>query len=339
MKKILITGSAGFVGQALVARFHQMGYSVIAIDVNKHEVPQGVQMIQLDITDKDQVIELFKNQNINSIIHNASIVHTKQSQEKIIWKVNYEGSSHILESAQLSKTVQKIVYISTASAVYEGKDIENGNEELSYSSISQAPYADAKIAAEKKLLADNGKNNIAICAIRPHIIFGPNDSRFLPTILEKAQKNKLKYGVGKGDKLSDFTYIDNLIDAIELVEKKLSIDDITAGKPYFVTNGEPMEFFSFVNLFLQELGYPQVKKRIPYKLAYFVASIKEAWDTFVKGGTLNSESGFSRFTIRYLCTHHYFSINQAKKDFGYSPSISLTEGVKKTVQALKKLKK
>ena len=85
--------------------------------------------------------------------------------------MNHGGSQTVLAAAKAEK-VPKLVYVSTASAVYEGKDILNGDETMPYSSISQAPYADSKIAAEKELLAANG-DEIATCSLRPHVIFGP----------------------------------------------------------------------------------------------------------------------------------------------------------------------
>ena len=83
-----------------------------------------------------------------------------------------------------------------------------------------------------------------------------------------------------------------------------------------------------------ELGYPPIKGKVPYWLAYSAAAIAEGIDT-LKGGTLNSEDGLTRFAVRYLVTHHYYSIEKAKRDLDWSPRVSLAEGIKKTVAALK----
>ena len=60
---------------------------------------------------------------------------------------------------------------------------------------------------------------------------------------------------------------------------------------------------------------------------------EEGVDT-LKGGTLNAEEGLTRFAIRYMCTHHYFSIEKARRDLGYNPSVGVDEGIERTCQHL-----
>lgn len=104
---------------------------------------------------------------------------------------------NVMDACRANK-IKRLVYISSASAVYEGQDIRNGDETLPYSSISQAAYADSKIEAEKELLSMSGTDGVNVCAIRPHVVFGPEDNRFVPNILEKAATGKLKFEVRCG---------------------------------------------------------------------------------------------------------------------------------------------
>ena len=122
------------------------------------------------------------------------------------------------------------------------------------------------------------------------MVFGDGDNRFMPAILEKAAQGKLKRAIGDRDKLSDFTYVTNLVDAILMAEDNLEPNSAVAGQAYFITNGEPMAFFDFVEKVLVELGYPPITGKVPYWLAYAVAAIAEGIDT-LKGGTLNAEGG------------------------------------------------
>jgi sterol-4alpha-carboxylate 3-dehydrogenase (decarboxylating) len=267
------------------------------------------------------------------VYHNASLVHTKHNRQEDVWSVNLGGTEAVLAACRAEK-VPRLVYVSSASAVYEGRDIEDGDESLPYSSISQAPYADSKIAAEKKVLAAHGEG-LAACAIRPHVVFGPGDTRFLPAILARARAGKLNFGVGRGDKLSDFTYVDNLVDALLLAEAELAPGGKAGGQAYFITNGEPYPFFKFVADVLAELRLPAMKGNAPYALAYAVAAVAEAWDT-LKGGTLHAEDGLTRFAVRYMCTHHYFSIAKAKRELGYLPAVSIAEGIRRTCAEIAK---
>jgi sterol-4alpha-carboxylate 3-dehydrogenase (decarboxylating) len=274
-------------------------------------------------------------EGVTSVFHNASLVHTKHNREDDVWSVNLGGTRSVLRACWQAR-VKKLVYVSTASAVYEGKDIERGDESLPYARKSQAPYADSKIAAEREVLAASGQRGVLTCAIRPHVVFGPGDKRFLPAVLQKAKAGKLRLSVGLYNrKLSDFTYVDNLIAALLLADERLSADGPVSGQAYFITNGEPMPFFDFVGRVLRELGLPKIVGAVPYPLAYAVAAVKEAIDT-LRGGTLNAEGGMSRFAVRYMVRHHYFDIGKARRELGYVPRVGLDEAIRLTCNELRR---
>lgn len=329
-RKVLITGGQGFVGRALVDRFADQGHEVTCGDLATEAVRDDVRFRALDIRDRDAVGAAAEG--MDTVIHNASMVHTKHNREEDVWAVNLTGTQNIVDACE-AHAVSRLVYISSASAVYEGKDIENGDESLPYARISQAPYADSKIAAERKVLAFSGTETTQACAIRPHVVFGPGDSRFIPAVLDKAQEGKLGRAIGNRDKLSDFTYISNLVDAVVAAEARLAPGGAACGQPYFVTNGEPMVWFDFVEKLLVELGYPPITGRVPYWVAYAAATIAETIDT-LKGGTVNAENGLTRFAIRYMVTHHYFSIAKARRELEWTPAVSLEEGIRLTADHL-----
>ena len=327
----LVTGACGFIGRHLVDAFADRGGSVVAVDLGSERWRDDVRWETGDVRDVARMTELCRG--VDTVIHNASLVHTRRNKEELVWEVNHGGTRNVLAACR-EAGVQRLVYMSSASVVYEGRDIVEGDEQLPYTSISQAPYADSKVAAEKDVLAANGEGGVATCALRPHVVFGPHDQRLLPALLQRARAGKLKIGVGRDDKRSDFTYIDNLVDATVAAAERLAPGSALAGQAYFITNGEPMAFFAFVDAVLVALGLPKTRGRIPFGVAYPVAAIKEAWDT-LKGGSLGNEGNFSRFTVRYLCTDHFFSIAKARRDLGYEPKVSVAEGIGRTVEHLR----
>jgi nucleoside-diphosphate-sugar epimerase len=328
----LVTGGGGFVGRALVNALVARGDQVIVVEPHGAPFRDDVRFERVDIRDTETLSRLCEG--VTTLFHNASLVHTKHNRVDDVWSVNLGGSRSVLRAAWAAR-IKKLVYVSTASAVYEGEDIENGDESLPYSRRSQAPYADSKIAAEREILAASGQRGVLTCAIRPHVIFGPGDTRFIPAILGRAKAGKLRLSVGVNNrKLSDFTYVDNLVDALLCADEKLVPDSPVAGQAYFVTNGEPIPFFSFVSKVLAELGLPAIVGAVPYPVAFAAAALKEALDT-LRGGTLNAEDGMSRFAVRYMVRHHYFDIGKARRDLDYTPRVSLDEGIRLTCQHLK----
>lgn len=322
----VVTGASGFVGSHLVRRLHARGDTVVATDLRaRTDLPVPVR--EADITDPASLASVVRGADV--VFHSASLVQTARMGPERVWAVNLGGTEALLEASRAAG-VKRFVYVSSASVVYEGRDIQDGDETLPYARSSQAPYADSKIAAEKLVLAADHAGGMRTNAIRPHVIYGPGDGRFLPAIAARARAGTLKVGVGRGTKLSDFTYIDNLIDALVLADEVLARRPELGGRAYFVTNGEPMGFWDFVDRVLVAMGKPKTRGRVPYPLAYGIAALVE----LSRGRSQRPEDGFTRFAVRYMCTHHWFSIRRAQQELGYAPKVDIAEGIARTVAAL-----
>ena len=327
MTTSVVTGGVGFVGKHLVEALRARGDTVRVLDiVETSPFAADVDYRRVDITNASEVNAALEGADV--VFHNASLVHTSKNRIAEVWAVNRDGARHVIDGCR-EQGVTKLIYVSSGSVVYDGKDIEAGDESMPYATTSQAPYADSKIEAEKLTLAASGEGGLLTCAIRPHVIFGPGDGRFMPAVLRNAKAGRLKVQVGRGTWLSDYTYISNLIDAMLLADEKLVPGSPVAGSAYFITNGEPMPFWDFVKQVLARLSFPPIRYRAPHQLVYGIAAIKEGIDT-LRGGTLNAENGLSRFAVRYMCTHHYFDINKARRELGYDPKVSMQEGIEKT---------
>ena len=334
MSTILVTGGCGFVGAAISRALIERGDEVWILDRAASCPLEGARHLKIDLGDRVAVSKACAG--VDAIVHNASLVHTRQTRRELVWAVNVGGTRHLLAAAR-AHGISSFVYISSGSVVYEGRDIEHGDESLPYCSVSQAPYADSKIAAEKLVLEHNGVEGVATCALRPHVVFGPGDGRFLPALLANARAGRLRVQVGRGDWLSDYTYVDNLVDAVLLALDALAgqgLDSRAAGQAYFITNGEPIPFWDFVRQILAQLDFPPIKYKVPGRLVYAIAAIKEGVDS-LRGRTITAEDGLTRFAIRYMCTHHYFSIDKARRELGYEPRISIRRGIELTCAHLR----
>lgn len=332
-QRSVVTGAVGFVGANLVDALVARGDDVVSLDLAPKAHRDDVTYARVDITDYEAVKKALAG--ATTVFHNASVVQTRKGQEDKVWGVNLGGSQNILRACQ-ELGVKKLVYVSSASAVYEGNDICSGDETMPYSTISQAPYADSKIAAEKELLAAHGVRGVAICALRPHVIFGPGDNRLIPNLLLRAKQGTLRFSVGRSrGKLSDYTYVSNFVDALLAADVHLALDSKVGGQAYFITNGEPMGFFDFVDIFLAEIGAKPILVDVPYPIVYSIAAIKEGLESIRPTMKVGQEDGMTRFAVKYMCTHHYFSIAKARRDFGYVPQVSIREGVKRTAAHLR----
>jgi sterol-4alpha-carboxylate 3-dehydrogenase (decarboxylating) len=326
---MLVTGGCGFVGRRLVDALADRGDEVTVFDLAGEAWRDDIRLVRGDLTDRQAITDACAG--IDVVFHSASLVHTKANRGELVRAVNIDGARNVLAACR-EHGVGKLIYVSSASVVYAGQDIRNGDESLPYAETFPALYAETKAIAERELLAASG-DGPEICAIRPHVVFGPGDTRLIPAILGRAQANKLMFQVGGDDKLSDFTYVGNVVQALLLAESRLEPGSAVSGQAYFITNGEPMPFWRFVRRIVEPLGYRGPRMRIPFRVAYAAAAVREGIDT-LRGGTLHAEEGISRFAIRYLCSDHYFSHAKATRDLGYMPATSLDEAIAETVASL-----
>ena len=325
VRSALVTGGCGFLGRAVVDALAARGDRVTVLDHRVDPWRSDVQFVRGDICDARVVEDAVAGQDV--VFHSASLVHTKHNRLETVRAVNIDGTRNVLRACQ-QHAVPRLVYVSSASVVYDGHDIENGDESLPYAPSFPAPYAETKRIAEEEVLKASGQHGVLTCAIRPHVVFGPGDTRLVPAILGRAREGKLKFSVGLGEKkLSDFTYVTNVVDAMLAADLRLVPDSPVPGQAYFITNGEPMSFWDFVAKVLPPLGFQPPSLAIPRAIAYAAAAVREAFDTYVRGGTLNAEEGLSRFAIRYICSHHYFSHARATRELGYVPRVRMAEGI------------
>lgn len=330
-RRILVTGGSGFIGHAIVDGLAAVGHEVIAADIADPAQPRSdATYARLDITEPEPLARIAAG--VDSIVHCASVVSTRQNDGDTVWHHNHGGTLNVLAACE-HHGISRLVHISSASVVFSGHDIAGGDESLPYAAVALAPYAASKIAAEKAVLEFAGsQSRTRACALRPSMVFGPGDARLIPSILRQADSGRLKREIGSRDTLQDFTYIDNVADAVVAAEGRLDAGSPLNGEAYFVTNGEPMAFYAFVETLLRGLGYTPPTGRVPFWIAYAGAAVLEAIGA--ARGRNHGEERVSRFAVKYLVTAKNYRIDKARRDFGWVPRVTLAEGIERTVAHL-----
>ena len=149
-------------------------------------------------------------------------------------RANVVGTANVLAACR-KHGIQRFVYTSSPSVVFDGRDMEGVDESAPYATHYDAHYPRTKALAEKEVLAANGPS-LATVALRPHLIWGPGDNHLVPRILARARAGRLRR-IGKHNKLIDSTYIDNAADAHLAAADRLLPGSPVAGKAYFISNG------------------------------------------------------------------------------------------------------
>jgi nucleoside-diphosphate-sugar epimerase len=316
----LVTGGGGFLGGAIVRRLRDRGDHVHSF--SRRRYPEldalGVTQHQGDIADPIAVSRAAAGCDI--VFHVAAKAGVG-GRYRDYHRANVLGTANILTACR-HHGISRLVYTSSPSVVFDGRDMAGVNESVPYPSHYDAAYPQTKAIAERMVLRANGVA-LATVSLRPHLIWGPGDNHLIPRILARARAGRL-HRIGTESKLIDSVYIDNAADAHLLAADHLAPGSPIAGKTYFITQGEPVPLWDLVNRILHAAGLGPVTRSIPPRLAFGVGWLMEVIYAIFRP---HEEPPLTRFMARELTTAHWFDISAARRDLGYEPKVSLEEGL------------
>lgn len=333
-KIAVVVGGCGFLGRHLVEGLVERGYKVRVFDLRTTFSMEEVEFSTGDLCKKEDLLPILEGASI--VFHTASPPPSCNNRD-LFYQVNVGGTQILLEAC-LEAGVGRLVLTSSASVVYEGKDIKNGTEELPYALRPMDYYTETKILQEKLVLEYNDPGGILTIAVRPHGIFGPRDPQMLPTVVSAAQAGKMKYIIGDGKNIVDFTHVKNVVHGHILAAESLTQYSSTAGQAYNITNNEPIPFWTFLSRILTELDYPPPSIHLPYWLLYLIAWLLQCLSLLLSPLT-SFKPTFTPMRVALAGTHHYYSCQKAQRDLGYSPPLSLEDGLQQTIDTFSHLKR
>lgn len=320
--RALVTGGGGFLGKAIVRQLVARGDRVRSFSRSAHPALDvlGVEHRCGAIDDADAVCRAAKD--CDMVFHVAAKAGVWGPYQDY-YRANVLGTQQVIAACR-TNGIRRLVYTSSPSVVFDGRDMEGVDESVPYPEHFEAFYPQTKAAAEQLVLQANG-DELATVALRPHLIWGPEDNHLVPRILARGRKGALRR-IGTRDCLVDTIYIDNAAAAHLQAADRLEIGSAVAGKAYFLSQGEPLPIWDVVNRILAAGGVPPVTRTISLRLAYAVGSILERIYTLF---ALQGEPRMTRFVARELSTAHWFDLTAARRDFDYTPLVSFDEGMKR----------
>lgn len=258
MKKILITGSDGFIGSHLTEELVRQGYDVRAftyynsfnswgwLDHSPKEIKDSLDVFAGDIRDPHGVKEAMKG--CDAVLHLAALIaipYSYHSPDTYV-DTNVKGTLNIVQAAR-ELGVQKVVHTST-SEVYGTAQFVPITED--HPLQGQSPYSASKIGADQMALSFYRSFDTPVAVIRPFNTYGPRQSAraVIPTIISQIASGKKNIHLGALHPTRDFNYVKDTVQGfIDVMNSEKSIGEvINIGSNYEVSIGETVEMIAEV---------------------------------------------------------------------------------------------
>lgn len=302
-KKFLVTGAAGFIGSNLVRRLLSLNAEVVGVDDfstgrrdNIEEIEDEFRFIETDISLSSNPLPSFED--VDYIIHLAAIpsVPMSVSNPVLVHRANSTGSLRILEIAR--KIQPENIVMASSCAVYG--DVEEPPHEESQEVHPKSLYGATKVSMEQYAHSYIRMHDLPIILLRFFNVFGPYQNpdgdyaSVIPSFIQRVQNHEPPVIYGDGEQTRDFTYINDTLEGI-----------------------------------LSAVTQPEYSGNAYNISADHQTTVNELAEKIIRisGRDLEPEHADPRpEDIR----HSYASLDRAREDLEYVPTISLDEGLRRT---------
>jgi nucleoside-diphosphate-sugar epimerase len=331
--KVCIVGGGGFVGCNLAREMIKQHYQVILFDVNFLDwTPHKALQIKGDIRDEDKLEKGFEGCDAVFHLVGYGMSGGAAMNKPMIESINVGGTEKVIRAC-ITAGVPRLLFASSVSVVFGGREIENGKEEdLDYIPLNKQDghYSRTKTLSEQKILAANGTpleggegGVLRTCALRLSGVYGLGEARHQPRVEAFCAKGWYYCTYGKGNEaMVDFTSGENAAQAFRKAYEGLKPEKgyIASGQAYSINDGVPIDGFQMFKP-LSDLFCPFPTIRLPYLIMYTIACIFELIYKFAPDFDKHHViPGITRLEVNSVGVAHTFSIEKARKELGYQPT-------------------
>jgi nucleoside-diphosphate-sugar epimerase len=324
--KAVVTGGTGFIGGRLVEELVSNGHRVKCLVRDTSDVKMlkelGAELCHGDLGDADSLERLPEGGDV--VFHLAALVSDWGEREEFR-KYNVDATKTLLE-ASLASGVKRFIHMSSSTVVWKSDfwsvhNLMDIDETYPYRERYNDYYNESKADAERLVLGFYKGKGLETVVVRPSNVWGAGDTVILPRIAAAARKGIL-HPMGSGDRTVTPCHVSNLARALMLAAE----NGRAPGNIYFINDGVKIGYMDFLRRQLKAAGIEWSPGfSVPYKLAYAVAALME----FVYRAKKSKKPPvLTRFAVAALAGSRSYSIEKAKRELGYKPSVDMDEGMR-----------
>jgi nucleoside-diphosphate-sugar epimerase/glyoxylase-like metal-dependent hydrolase (beta-lactamase superfamily II) len=324
--KVLVTGGTGFVGSHLARRLADEGALVTVLGRRLYATPRvfhpRIRLVKVDLGDAAAIDAAVAG---HDLVFHVGALSSPWGAKAAFERANVDGTRHVVEAA-LRHRVRRLVHVSSTSIFFTGGDRTDVDDNAPLPQRFFNDYARTKAQSEDVVRAavDRGLDAVIV---RARAVLGPGDTAILPRLVDVAARGRLPR-IGAGDNVVDVTFVDNLVHALLLCRSRGR-----AGAAYTITDGEPVAIWPLLDEVLGGLSLPPPRRRVSRAIVDAFARASEVVHRVLPA---LGEPRLTRYGAALLSTSQTFDIRAARDELGYAPVVPTHEGVRRTVEALRR---
>lgn len=318
--KVLVTGSSSLIGAGVAKHLAERNDEVVGFQRSSVDAGERIEQRRGDICDLAALSAAADG--CDAIVHVAAKVGVVGAWEEYR-SINVDGTANVVAAAA-ECGITRLVHVSSPSVAHGGEPIVGGAADAPVLGRARAWYPESKAMAEVIAL-DAASDRLGVVAIRPHLVWGPGDTQLVGRIVERAAAGRLAL-VGGGRALVDTTYIDNAVGALVAALDAVAPNARCSQRAYVVSNGEPRTIRELVEGICRAANVPFAPRNVSLRIGRTAGAVVErVWPMLRR----DDEPPLTQFLAEQLGTAHWFDPRPARDDLGWTPSVSIDEGLER----------
>jgi len=314
-KKILITGSAGFIGSEISNFLLMKKLEVFNLDIVAPKYENKCNFFRCNIMNKKKLLKIFKHIRPDIVIHLAA--KTDMGGIKLIdYKVNFLGTKNIICASNSTTSVKRVVF---ASSLLVNKIGSNTSNFAFYNPDTN--YGKSKVLMER--IIKESKCNFSWCIIRPTTIWGDNIKNHFFLFLKLIEK-RLYFNFGPENIYKSYGYIKNA--AFQIYKLSFAQSNYFNNKTYYICDYSPINFKEWTNKISKRLS-GKILLNLPLSI---IKCFSKVGDFIVYLGFKNFL--ISSFRLNNILTDFRIETSKLEKICGKLP-YNLDNGIKNFVSS------
>jgi UDP-glucose 4-epimerase len=226
VKRVLVSGGAGFIGSHVADAYLRGGSEVVVLDSLVHgrreNVPAGAEFVELDVRDS-RAADLIRERRFDIVNHHAAQMDVRVSvaDPRLDASVNLDGLLNLLEAAHAAG-VGRFLFVSSGGVVYGEPEVRPTPE--SSPKVPESPYGVTKLAGEQYLYYYHRVHGMEYAALRYSNVYGPRqdphgEAGVVAIFCTRVLDGKPLTIFGDGEQTRDYVYVGDVVQANMLLSE------------------------------------------------------------------------------------------------------------------------